>query len=272
MTGAGADATPGVREIAADLRAEQEALDSVVAGLRAEQWRLATPSPGWSVADQIGHLTYFDGAAALAIEEPEAFRRAADVLLAAPEDLEARTLHRHLDPAELLEAWRAERGRLEKAASLLPDDARVSWYGPSMSARSFLAARLMECWAHGHDVREAVGATQAPTDRLRHIARLGYRTRRWSYTNRGLAPPPGEVRLELTAPSGAVWRFGDKDAEAVISGPALDFCLVVTQRRHRDDTALEVVGDLARDWLDKAQAFAGPPTDGPGPKGKARGR
>ena len=31
------------------------------------------------------------------------------------------------------------------------------WYGPSMSARSFVTARLMETWAHGMDVADALG-------------------------------------------------------------------------------------------------------------------
>ncbi len=135
-----------------------------------------------------------------------------------------------------------------------------------MGAKSFLTARLMECWAHGQDVADALGVERAATDRLRHVARLGVITRGWSYVNRGLEPPADEVRVELIGPSGARWRFGPDDATGVVTGPALDFCLVVTQRRHPDDTALQVTGDVARDWLERAQAFAGPPTDGPAPR------
>jgi uncharacterized protein (TIGR03084 family) len=257
-----------VVEIAADLRAEQETLDAIVAGLTEEQWALATPSPGWTVADQIGHLTYFDGAAATAITDPEAFAASVDELVAAGADgaVDALTLHRQLAPAELLAAWRANRERLAAAATTLDDGSRVAWYGPSMGAKSFLTARLMECWAHGHDVAEAVGADRPDTDRLRHIARLGVITRGWTYANRGLEVPAGDVRVELAGPSGSVWRFGPDDAGDVVTGPARDFCLVVTQRRHVDDTALRVTGDVARDWLAKAQAFAGPPTDGPVPR------
>jgi hypothetical protein len=47
-----------------------------------------------------------------------------------------------------------------------------------------------------------------------------------------------------------------------VTGPALDFCLLVTQRRHRDDLALETTGDDAAHWLTIAQAFAGPPGAG----------
>ena len=254
-----------VREVAADLHAEQESLDAIVAGLTDEQWGLPTPSPGWSVADQIGHLTYFDGAAATAIADPEAFRASVNQLMAA-DDRDALTLHRHLSSPELLAAWRANRRRLADVAIGLGDDMRVAWYGPSMGAKSFLTARLMECWAHGQDVADALGVERAATDRLRHVARLGVLTRGWSYVNRGLEPPAGDVRVELTGPSGALWRFGSDDAAGVVTGPALDFCLVVTQRRHPDDTALRVTGDVARDWLERAQAFAGPPTDGPAPR------
>lgn len=255
-----------VRELAADLRAEQESLDTLVADLPDAQWRLDTSAAGWTVADQIGHLTYFDGAAATAIVDPDAFRASAEELFASPERVDTLTLHRHLAPPELLGAWRANRRRLADAAATLTDGARVAWYGPSMGAKSFLTARLMECWAHGHDVAEALGRERPATDRLRHIARLGVITRGWSYANRGLEPPGGDVRVELTGPSGAVWSFGPGDAGGRVAGPALDFCLVVTQRRHVDDTRLTVTGDVARDWLEKAQAFAGPATDGPRPR------
>ena len=73
------------------------------------------------------------------------------------------------------------------------------------------------------------------------------------------------MRVELDAPSGDRWTWGDDSSSDRISGPAEDFCLVVTQRRHVDDTSLEVTGDAARDWMHKAQAFAGGATSGPAP-------
>lgn len=250
-----------IARIAADLAAEQDALDAVVAGRPAEAWATPTPSPGWTVADQIGHLTYFDGAAATAITDPDAFQASIPALL---EDMEGATLHRHLDPPALIEAWRANRRRLQEVAATLEPERRIPWYGPPMSARSFLTARLMETWAHGQDVADALGADRPATDRLRHICRLGVITRGWTYANRGEEPPPGEVYVELTAPSGEIWRFGEPEgAVGTVRGPALDFCLVVTQRRHPHDTALVVEGEAARDWMEKAQAFAGPATTGP---------
>jgi uncharacterized protein (TIGR03084 family) len=257
-------------QVRADLLAEQASLDDVVAGIPDEAWDTPTPSPGWTVADQIAHLAYFDGTATLAIEDPDAFNASVGELLTAAgegsEALDALTLARGTPPAELLARWRGNRARLADAAARLDDSARVPWYGPPMGAKSFLTARLMETWAHGQDVVDALGAQRPATDRLRHIAQLGYITRGWSYRNRGLEVPEGDVRLELTAPSGETWTWGPEGAADVVRGPALDLCLVVTQRRHPHDTALEVTGEVARDWLERAQAFAGPPTDGPAPR------
>ncbi len=257
-----------ITEIAADLVAEQQALDSVIAPLSEEQWRLDTPSPRWTVAHQVSHLAYFDHAAATAITDPDQFEALRSELVSmmgeGAEAVDEATLRPYLSlpPHGLLAAWRQNRQLLAGAASTLGDDSRVDWYGPSMSGKSFLTARLMECWAHGQDVVDAVGAVRPATDRLRHIAQLGFITREWSFINRGLNPPVGRISVRLTAPGGEVWAFGPDDAPESVSGSAEEFCLVVTQRRHLDDTGL-VVGPAGRDWLEKAQAFAGPATEGP---------
>ena len=262
-----------VAELVADLAAEHEALDSVVGSLSDEQWVTPTPSPGWSVRDQIGHLTYFDGTAALAVTDEAAFKSSMqDLFTKAGEadGLDGATLHRHLSSSELLDSWRTNRTHLIEVAGGLAEDARLPWYGPSMSAKSFLTARLMETWAHGQDVVDAVNGKRPPSDRLRHIAQLGFITRGWSYKNRKLEPPDTPVRVALTSPNGETWRFGPDDADEVVRGTAEDFCLVVTQRRHVDDTGLDCVGEAARDWMEKAQAFAGGATDGPAPRGGRR--
>jgi uncharacterized protein (TIGR03084 family) len=256
-----------VADVRADLLAEQQDLDSIVSGLDAAAWSTPTASPRWSVADQIGHLAYFDATAALAITAPLRFKAQVEEMMSAmSSDADAGddvTLgeFRAMPPEQLLDTWRANRSTLAEAAARLTDDDRIVWYGPSMGAKSFLTARLMEAWAHGQDIVDAVGAEREPTDRLRHIAQLGVITRGWSYVNRGLEPPLAHVLVRLAAPSGATWSFGADDAVQSIDGPALDFCLVVTQRRHVDDTELSIVGDSAREWMELAQAFAGPPTE-----------
>ena len=251
-----------------DLLDEQASLDEIVAPLNDPDWDLLTPSPRWSVTDQIGHLSYFDGAAAQAIRDPESFsseaRRMMEASLVSETSGDDFTLgeFRMLSVGDRLERWRSDRRRLAEAAGTLGERDRVSWYGPSMGAKSFVTARLMEVWAHGTDVCDTVSAPREPTHRLRHVAQLGYITRAWTYINRGQPAPEADVSVELTAPAGDIWTWGDADAagDNAVRGPALDFCLVVTQRRHVADTGLEVTGEHAADWLSKAQAFAGPPT------------
>jgi uncharacterized protein (TIGR03084 family) len=161
-------------------------------------------------------------------------------------------------------AWRRERAAFLATYRALDPKARVEWYGPPMSPLSKVTARIMETWAHGQDVADALGATRVPTDRLRHIAHIGVGARRFSYTINGLDVDDTPLFVELTAPSGAVWTWGDPAAAAhdSVRGPALDFCLVVVRRRHLADTALEVVGPAAEAWVPIAQAYAGP--GGPG--------
>jgi uncharacterized protein (TIGR03084 family) len=123
-------------------------------------------------------------------------------------------------------------------------------------------ARIMETWAHGQDVADALGVRRTPTARLRHVAHIGVRTRDFAYMIRGLPVPSEQFRVELLGPAGELWTWGPDDAAQRVTGPALEFCLLVTQRVHREDTALVAVGEDANMWLTIAQAFAGPPGRG----------
>ena len=175
-----------------------------------------------------------------------------------------------MDGAELLAWWEGSHLGMMQAFAGADPSARVPWFGPPMGALSFVSARLMETWAHGQDVVDALGLDRRPTDRLRHVAHLGVRARPFSYLIRERPVPAGRIDVVLVAPSGGEWRWevGDPDPDgptATVEGPALDFCLVVTQRRNLADTSLVVTGEPAADWLSVAQAFAGPPGPGRAP-------
>ncbi|HMA67835.1 MAG TPA: TIGR03084 family metal-binding protein, partial [Desulfosalsimonadaceae bacterium] len=254
--------------LCSDLQAEHAELEAVLADLDAARWEFRTPFLDWRIKDEIRHLAYFDDRAALAATNPEAFnahlQEVMDDFAAFERWLEQVGLD--MSPGELMSWWRSKRKTmLDVLAGCDPKD-RLPWYGPPMSAISFTTARLMETWAHGQDIFDTLRIRRKPTDRLAHIAHLGVRTFDWTYKNRGLEVPRTRVRVVLTAPSGKTWAWGPQDAENSISGPAEDFCLVVVQRRHVDDTSLTVAGDTARDWMLKAQCFAGPPVDGPKPE------
>jgi len=169
----------------------------------------------------------------------------------------------------LLTEWRALRGVLNDALEAVPDGTKLPWFGPPMSPASMATARLMETWAHGQDVADALGIERTPTARLRHVAHLAVRTRGFAYAMHDREPPEADVRVELAAPDGTTWSYGPEGAEQTVTGSALDFCLLAVQRTHRDDTDLVATGPDADEWLDVIQAFAGPPGDKRPPKGEA---
>ena len=256
--------------ICADLLDEYRELDALCAGLDPAQWRLRSAFHGWSAWDEVAHLCYFDEAALLALADAPAFEAEARVLgdlMAAGGQISAvaRTHFGAVDGAALLARWRKRYEALVQGLDALDPKARLPWYGPTMSARSFATARLMETWAHGQDVWDVLRRPRPGSARLRHIAHLGVTTFGWTFANRGLAPPGPLPRVELQAPDGSTWAWGDTTAHAAVLGAAQDFCLVVTHRRHVQDTGLELRGDVARQWMALAQCFAGPPADGPAP-------
>ncbi|MBF6296091.1 TIGR03084 family protein [Nocardia amamiensis] len=247
-----------------DLAEECTDLERLVGPLAPEEWARTTPAPGWTIAHQIGHLAWTDEIATIAAANPETFQRL--VTEAGPRALtfvdEAAEKAATEPPADLLDRWRRGRASLAAALRAVPAGVKVPWFGPPMSAASMTTARIMETFAHGQDVADALGVRRTPTARLRTVAHIGVRTRNFAYTVHGKTPPAGEFRVELTAPDGTIWSWGPDDAAQRVTGPALDFCLLVTQRRHPDDLAIEAHGDDAAEWLTIAQAFAGPTGEG----------
>jgi len=245
-----------MREICDDLTAENDDLDNIVAGLDEAQWSIETPSPGWAIRDQISHLWFFDQRALMALTDPEAFVEDVQWLLANGGTDASVEPGRSMDSADLLRRWREDRRQLVSAAVEIDPSTRVPWYGPPMAARSFITARLMETWAHGQDVADALGVARRPTRRLRHVAHIGVRARPFSYAVHSMKMPDADIAVRLTGPEGEGWDWGESSCD-VVAGSALDFCLVVTQRRHITDTRLQIDGPAATEWMSIAQAFAG---------------
>jgi uncharacterized protein (TIGR03084 family) len=246
-----------IDDVLHDLRLESGELDDLVAPL--DDWSTPTPAEGWTIGHQIAHLAWTDQASLLAITDPAGFTAGLAGFDEHTVDKAADEGARHPD---LLARWRAGRDQLAEALAAVPEGEKLVWFGPKMSPTSMATARLMETWAHGQDVADALGVVREPSERLRHVAHIGVRTIAFSFLVNSLAPPTDPVRVELAAPSGGLWTWGPEDAENRITGRALDFCLLVTQRRHRDDLDVTAVGPVAREWLPLAQAFAGPPGQG----------
>jgi len=253
--------------LTADLAAETAELSEVLSMLAEPTWARETPAAGWTIRDQAAHLAFFDDAAVLSATDPGRFRAEADALLALRGDIGERVAQRFRGQSGL-EAFgwfqRARHQYLDVFAGLDPVTT-LPWYGPDMSVASSVTARLMETWAHGQDVVDALGLVRRPTARLRHVAHLGFRTFGWSFRVHDLPVPDVPVRVELAGPDGETWAWGPDHAADRVTGPAEDFCLVVTQRRNRADTGLVATGPVAEQWLDVAQAYAGSPGTGRAP-------
>ncbi|MET8085255.1 TIGR03084 family metal-binding protein [Micromonospora sp. NPDC005237] len=252
-------------DLLADLADESADLDALVAPLPAADWARPTPAAGWSIGHQIAHLAWTDHVALLAATDTEAFYA---TVTGAPDV--TRLVDAGADgflapPVDLLARWRAGRAALADALAAVPAGEKLPWYGTRMSATSMATARMMETWAHGEDVADALSVVRPDSDRLRHVAHLGVRTLGHGFAAHGRPAPAAPVRVELVGPGGDMWTWGPADAADRLSGPARDFCLLVTQRRHRADLALVATGPIADEWLDVAQAFAGPPGAGRAP-------
>jgi uncharacterized protein (TIGR03084 family) len=248
----------------ADLRAESDELEALVAPLPAERWTDPTPAAGWTIAHQIGHLLWTDRVALTSATDEAGFAAVLETALTDPigfVDAGADELAA-LAPTELLADWRATRARLHETLLTVPDGRKLPWFGPPMSAASMATARLMETWAHGLDVADALGVKRPATERLRSIAHIGVRTRDFAFTINDLTPPTEPFRVELRAPGGDTWSWGPPDAAQRVTGAAEDFCFLVTQRRPLGALDVTAHGADAQRWLTIAQAFAGPP--GPG--------
>ncbi|KRF16466.1 wyosine base formation domain-containing protein [Nocardioides sp. Soil797] len=260
--------------VLADLTAQSAELEQRVADLSDDQWREPTPAPGWDIATQIAHLAWTDEAATAAALSVGGDKEPWDELvLAAMSDpnhvVDKAALAGGQVPAvELLARWREARTALAEALRDVPHGEKMPWFGPPMSPTSMATARFMETWAHSLDVYDALVAAgllegvPEPTDRIRHVAHIGVRTRNFSFMARDLPTPSEEFRVVLAAPSGETWCYGPEEAAQTVTGSAYDFCLLVTQRINRADTDLVCLGADADAWLDIAQCFAGNPGEG----------
>ncbi len=252
---------------AEDFRAESRALHALLAPLASERFTAPTQFKGWTINDVLQHLHVWNMMAGLQLsDEAEIDRQFARLI-----ELEGKLRvfeNERLDGLggpDLLAAWIEGAERLADAFAQADPKQRLKWVGPSMSARSSITARLMETWAHGQEVYDELGVVRTNEDRIRGIVVLGVNTYRWTYMAHGQDAPGPMPQVVLTAPSGEVWSHGEASESGRIEGLAEEFCQVVTQTRNIEDTRLQVTGEIARDWMAKAQCFAGPPATPPKP-------
>jgi len=253
-----------------DFEDESEALHALIAPLGEAALAEPTAFKRWTIGDIVGHLHFWNRAAFFALAEPVAFETLGGEAMAhlarggMLRDFERSALGR-LAGRALVAAWREFLHPMAQRFAAADPSARVQWVGPDMSVRSAITARLMETWAHGQAVYDALGVVRRNADRIRNIAVLGVNTYDWSFKVRGAKPPQPKPHLRLTAPSGGLWTWNEPSESELIEGTAEEFCQVVTQVRNIADTRLTVKGAAATAWMAQAQCFAGPPEAPPAP-------
>lgn len=252
-----------LQQISRDLELEHADLDAMVADLDSRGWAMPTPAEGWDVRDQVAHVAFFDEQARLAVRDPEKFKGSLAEIAADIGAFMDRSIAtgRSMSGSEVLQWWRTARVEMLDSFRGVDPDQRIAWYGPPMKPASFISARIMETWAHAQDVADGLSLTRAATGNLRHIAHIAVLARGYSYSVHGMEAPTAPVFVELDAPDGSKWTWGEPAPDRV-GGDAFDFCLVTTRRRHVDDTDLQISGPHARQWMEIAQTYAGPPGSG----------
>ncbi|TMV10058.1 TIGR03084 family protein [Ruegeria sediminis] len=252
-------------EQARDFLEESEALHAVLANVTGDQWDTVTQFKGWTLNDVLVHLHFWNGMAELSLTDETAFQARVAETFAGIRSSGFRATENAMVPErgeDLRAAWRSLYTQMGESWARLDPRRRVKWAGPEMSVRSSITARQMETWAHGQEVFDILGVERWETDRIRNIVVLGVNTFGWSFKVHGRDAPEVMPRLELTAPSGARWEYGEP-GENRISGPAVDFARVVAQTRNIADTSLRVEGPIAAEWMSIAQCFAGGPETPP---------
>lgn len=252
------------RDVIFDLTVDAAEFEKLITGIDEAAWQRPTPAPGWTVADQVAHLAFIFHLAGTAASNAELFGAMAAKAAANFDGAVNAALAEYTGdtPKELRGRWRTETDIAIKALAAVPADQVVPWLVRPLPPAVLASAGMMEMFAHGQDIADALDVTRECTDRLWWVALFVSLTWEFGYQARALTPPAAPFRFEVTAPSGATWAFGPVDAEQKITGPAEDLCLLATRRRHRDDLALTAIGPDADAWLDIAQAYRGPAGEG----------
>ena len=242
-----------------DLAAEQTALDELVRNLDEEQWGTPSTAAGWSVRDEIGHLAFFDEVAVASLRgEGEARFAELDAAMRAGDADFIRSPGAGRSGREVLAQWRRARTAEVRAFRRIDPGARVPWGPNGMAATSLCTARLMETWAHGLDCFMALGVQPVDTERLRHVCHIAYRAIPNALLQAGVAMPAplDDLVVEVSSPTGELWRFGRAEAPNRIDGTAAEFARVgVCRVRLEDATSLRANGPLAESALPHLKAY-----------------
>jgi uncharacterized protein (TIGR03084 family) len=158
--------------------------------------------------------------------------------------------------AEVGAQWRASAAQLRDELTQVEPGTRLQWVVGQLSAHTLAATRLAECWIHTGDVATALGVELAPTNRLRHVARLAWRTLPYAFARAG-RELHGPVGFDLVGPGDDAWSFGmDDDPVTIVRGSGVELCEVAGRRRDPAATGLVAMGADADAVLELVRTYA----------------
>jgi uncharacterized protein (TIGR03084 family) len=245
------------------LAAQHAELRSLIEPCTDRDWLRPTPCEGWDVGDVLLHLVQTDELAVTSArgdldELRDGFlgnrdERSLTVDAAAAAQVE---VERAIGGAAIAARW--ERSSASLLAEVRAGDPhrRVTWVSGQLSLQTLVATRLSEAWIHTGDIAEALGVELVPTDRLRHISRLAWRTLPYAFARAGLELS-GPVALDLVGPAGDRWQFTpDAPPTTTIRGSASEFCAVAARRVKPAQTTLVGEGPDADMVLELVRTYA----------------
>ncbi len=249
-------------EIVAALAAQQAELSGLLDGLDEQGWRRPSRCEGWTVADVVLHLAQTNemaiGSAAGRFAEALGELTAGMTPATSVDDGAAQMVARDRGQpiATVRERWEAGAAELRELLSRCDPRQRVVWVVGELSAQTLATTRLAETWIHTGDVAAGLSVELEPTDRLRHIARLAWRTLPYAFERAGRRLS-GPVAFELRGPGGERWRFDpDTDPVTTVRGDAAELCSVAGRRALPEETALRGDGPDADAVLELVRTFA----------------
>jgi uncharacterized protein (TIGR03084 family) len=237
-----------VDDILAALAAQHVELAGIVDACTTDDWERPTRCEGWDVASVLVHLAVTDELATASARGEldgysDGFLGSGSSQTVTVDDAAAAQVDadRGAGGAAIRQRWHDATTEMRAAFAEGDPHLRVTWVSGQLSLQTLATTRLSECWIHTDDIASALDIEVLPTDRLRHIARLAWRTLPYAFRRAG-SEMRGPVALELVGPNGEDWRF-DPDAPALttIRGSAADFCEVAARRVTPEATGL--VGD-----------------------------
>ena len=252
-----------MQDIIDALEAQHNELRDLIARCGSDDWQRPSPCVGWDVGDVLLHMTQTDELAVASAlgkldKHTNGFLSNDTVRAISVDDAAAMQVsaERSIGGDAIAQRWDRAASALVDALRSSDPSRRVTWVAGKLSVQTLATTRLSECWIHTGDIAIALEIEIAPTDRIRHIARLAWRTIPYAFAQANLEMT-GPVEMHLTGPDGDTWDYvPDGKPMTTISGSADEFCAVAARRVNASQTTLVGTGPDSDSVLRLVRTYA----------------